>query len=84
MQSGQSIRGPSSATAGGSVEIELGTGGDITVNFGDPNDSEIIPVPAGGKISIPIPPSAGQWMTIAIGEGLDRKFLIIEIISPTP
>ena len=84
MQNGQSIRGPSTAVAGGTIEIEIGMAGDVSINLGGPNGSQTIPVPAAGKVTIPVPPGAGPYMTVSVGKGWDRKFLIIEIVSPSP
>lgn len=85
MQGGQAIRGPSTASAGGTIEVEVGSSSkSIDVNLGGPNETQTLPVPTNGKVTFPIPPGAGPWLTVSIGVGLDRKYIRIEIISPSP
>lgn len=85
MQGGQAIRGPATATPGGTISVEVGSNGpSIEINLGGPNDTQTVPVPPDGKVTFPVPPGAGPWLTISVGKGLDRKFIRIEIIAPTP
>jgi len=85
MQGGQAIRGPSTVTAGGTMQVEVGSGSSsLEVNFGPGGETHTIPVPADGTVTIPIPPAAGPFVTISVGKGLDRKSIIIEVISSPP
>lgn len=83
-QGGQAIRGPSTAVEGGTIEIEVGSNiKDVEINLGGPNDTYSVHV-SGSKATIPIPPGAGPWITVSVGNGLNRKFIRIEIISTNP
>jgi len=84
VQGGQSIQGPSTAAPGGTVTVEVGTNDpSILVDLGGQNGTQTVPVPSDGKVTFPVPPGVA-WITISIGRGLDRKFILIEIITPTP
>jgi hypothetical protein len=85
VQGKQAIRGPTTAAPGSTIEIEIGSGAkSVDIDFGGPDGPETFEVPPGQKLTIPLPPTAGQWVTITVGTGLDLKTHLIEIISTNP
>ena len=84
MQGGQAIRGPSTVTAGGTMQVEVGSGSSsLEVSFPG-GETQTIPVPADGKVTIPVPLGTSPAVTVSVGKGLDRKSVIIEVISSPP
>ncbi len=79
------VTGPSAVAQGGSitVQVEQGTS-SITVHTGGPTE-QVIPVPPGGSVTIPIPNvPAGVVVVITSGGGLTKSILYVEVISPGP
>lgn len=82
-QGGEGIRGPSTAPAGGTIDIEVGSNDQsIWVNSGT-NLSEY-KVPPSKKVTIPVPPAPGELFVVTVGTGLNKRSLIITIVSPSP
>ena len=82
-QGGKIIRGPSTAMAGTSVVVEVASNApSVEVSFGTGQETSTIPIPPGGKVTIPIPSSAVGTMTVSIGTGSSRQCLNIEVAAP--
>lgn len=81
-QTPPAINGPATAIAGSTIQVTIsGNVTQVELNLGGANEQQSIPVTA-RKLTIAIPASAGPWITIAVGTGLERKFLRIEILRP--
>ena len=82
-QGGGILRGPSTATAGTSVVVEVASNAtSVEVSFGTGQETSTIPIPPGGKVTIPIPSSALGTMTVSIGTGGSRQCINIEVTAP--
>lgn len=82
---GSGIRGPGAVVQGSSITIEVGTN-DTTVEVTAPGVGKITyDVPPGKTLTFPVPNvSAPTAVTIAVGRGLNRKVIIVEVISAGP
>ena len=84
---GGGIRGPQTATPGGSVTINVGTN-DPTVQFVDANTGEVlgsVDVEPDKDTTITLPTlPGGSVLQLIVGKGVDTQVLPIEIISPAP
>jgi hypothetical protein len=84
LQGGDGIRGPATAPAGGTVEIEIGSNDKVVwVNSGPGNLSEYR-VPPSKKITVPVPATPGEVMAITVGKGLSKRSILITIVAPSP
>lgn len=79
------LKGPSIAVEGSTIEVEVATGHtSIQVAYGGPDNTRTLPVPSNGRVTVPIPAGSGPAIAISVGRGLNRKFLVIEVISQSP
>ena len=78
------IRGPSTVTQGGTIEVDVGTNdGSVEVSSGGPGTTTSHPVPPGKKVSIPVPPvPGGTILFVSVGRGLRARILLVEVIAP--
>lgn len=85
IQAGAQIRGPSTGDAGSSIVVEVtGNADSIQVSFGGPDGTKTIDIPPGGKVTVPIPPGFSGFIGIGMGEGINRRGIIVEVASPGP
>ncbi|MCA8966120.1 MAG: hypothetical protein KDC48_14635 [Planctomycetes bacterium] len=84
MGPGGGLRGPSSAPAGGSVVVTVGTS-DTVIEIVDPSTGEITAIPVGPdrRVTIPVPTHAGELL-VRVGSGKRCRVLVIEIEAPSP
>lgn len=83
MQGEQGIRGPQTATPGGSITINVGTN-DASVDIMDGNSGEITthPVTPGKDTTIQVPNvPGGTILQIIAGKGARIRVLEVEVIS---
>ncbi|HEB52967.1 MAG TPA: hypothetical protein ENI87_06920 [bacterium] len=86
MQGSGKIRAPATAQVGGTITVEVGSGiTSIEVSLGGP-DVQSFPVPAGGKVTFPVPSGAtgGMVVAVSVGKGLAKKTVLVEIVSTSP
>lgn len=81
---GGALRGPSSASAGSSIVVTVGSN-DTFVESVDPATGEITTTPVGAdrRATVPVPPHAGVLL-VRVGSGARARLLRIEIQSPSP
>ena len=80
---GSGIRGPSTATPGGTVVVEVGSA-DTTVEVGTPGGGVLGTFPVGGdrKVVIPVPSlPGGTLLWVRAGRGLGAKVILIEVVE---
>lgn len=84
MRQGPSLRGPSVASQGGTMEIESGAfGSSVEVGVAGGSSSTSHTVGPDGKVSIPVPPvPGGTLLAITVGKGARMRILLIEVVSP--
>lgn len=80
---GGGIRGPSVATAGGTIEVEVGTN--------DPSVEVVVPgagvagshpVMPGKKAVVPVPHvPVGTVLLVTVGRGLQKRVLLVEVVD---
>jgi hypothetical protein len=83
-QGGSGLRGPSTATAGSTVDVHVAPGDrSAEVHTGDNNP---VTVPADGKTArVPIPLVApGTIVSVIVGKGPRARVLFIEVVSSIP
>lgn len=84
---GGGIRGPQTATPGGSITINVGTN-DPTVQIVDANTGDVLGelnVEPGKDTTITLPTvPGGSVLQLSVGEGVDTEVLVVEIVSPSP
>ncbi|HEX5050331.1 MAG TPA: hypothetical protein VFZ65_01035 [Planctomycetota bacterium] len=80
---GGGLRGPSTVTQGGTMEIEVGTNDPtVEVSTGGPETSSHS-VPPGRKVTIPVPPvPGGTILFVTVGRGLRIRVILVEVIAP--
>jgi hypothetical protein len=80
------IRALSPATPGSSVDIDVGPNDkDITVNDSSSGTSTQIRVGPGKQTQIVIPNvPGGTVLIISVGQGANRRRMLIEVIEPGP
>lgn len=84
LQGGEGIRGPSTAPAGGTVDVEVaGNEPWVWVNFGPGNVTKL-KVPPSKKVTIPVPPNPGEVFAVTVGKGLNKRSILITIVAPSP
>ena len=79
------IRVVGTAVPGGKIQVEVAAGTTcVATSLGGEFDELRYLVPKSGKVTIPVHPEArgGMVMSVAVGEGLDRKILLIDVVSP--
>ncbi len=82
----QGLRGPATVGQGGSVQVDIGPNDrSVQINAAGQGDTQSVPVPPGKTATIPIPPvPPGTFVMISIGNGLNRRRIIVEVIAPSP
>lgn len=83
---GGGVRGPATATPGGSIVVDVGPNDDsVTVtnaSTGDRTDHDAAPG-KGNVIPIPNVPG-GTWFFIKVGKGLRARTIAVEVVSSSP
>lgn len=76
------LRGPSTVVQGGTMNIDVGPNDrSVDVGSGQTSFGSSRVDPAKGA-AIPVPPvPAGSVVWIAVGTGLRRRFILIEVVS---
>lgn len=76
------IRGPATATPGGTIEVQVaGSDGHVDVSTGGP-DVTRYKTDANGKVTVPVPPvPAGTVLYISVGRGLRRAAILVEVVE---
>lgn len=84
-QGGPGLRAPGAAPVGGSVPVQVGTGGGtVESNTGSPATRQH-PVGADGRATVPLPPvPPGTVVAITVGRGLQQKVILVEVVAPGP
>lgn len=83
---GEGIRGPSSATPGSSITVNVGPN-DSSVSVSDPVSQTTVSydVEPGKDTTIQIPNvPGGTLIQVWAGKGINRKLITIEVVSPSP
>ena len=81
MQSGGGIRGPATATSGGTIKVEVDSGGSVSVTVpGQPPTK--VPV-QGGAATIPVPSNlpAGTLVQIVVLGRIPPEGITVEIVE---
>ena len=80
------LKGPSTATPGGTIEVEVGPNDQsVEISLGGSGDTQSFEVPPDKKVSIPVPSAPpGSVVKVSVGDGLSRRIILVEIIAPSP
>ena len=82
-QGEQGIKAPSTAPAGGTIDVSVGPNdAEIEVSSATSDDITTYDIPPSKTITIPIPPNPGAIISISVGRGFSKRILYIEIIAP--
>ena len=86
MQGGSRIQGPSTAEAGGSVEITLNDVSDkeVWVEGGAPNNSTRHKVGPDRKVTVSVPNAPGEILVVTVVHGSNVTAIYIPIVAPSP
>ena len=78
------IRGPSTATQGGTFEVDVASGdASVEVSTGSPGSTTSHPVPPGTKVTIPVPPvPPGTILRVKAGRGSRASIILVEVTGP--
>ena len=79
---GGALRAPTTATAGGTVNIDVACAASTIWIDNGSGDITCIEVPANKTVTIPVPETPGAVMTVTVGRGRMRDTLQITITSP--
>jgi len=83
-QGGEGVKGPLTAPAGGTVDIEVGPNEtSVWVNLGPGGLSEH-KVPPDKKVTIPVPSTPGEVFAVTVGKGLTKRSILITIVASSP
>lgn len=84
-QGGAVIRGPSTGVAGSSIVVEVtANASNVQVSYGGAEGTKSIPIPPGGKVTIPIPAGYEGVIGISIGRNANRRGITVEVPSTSP
>ncbi len=85
-QNPASVTGPSAVVQGGSITVQVFTGDStITVSSGPASSDQTLVVPKSGTVTFPVPPvPPGTVIQVAVGSGLQQRFLLIEVVASGP
>lgn len=73
------LRAPATATAGGTVDVEVASAAhDILVMHG--GDLSWLSVPANKTVTIPVPATPGEVLTVSVGQGASKHTIQITIV----
>lgn len=82
IQGSQGIRAPSSAPAGGTVEVTVSSGDrEIWVSSG-PNSLTRHRVPPNRRVTIPVPNLPGEVISVSTVNGSTVRTVLITIVAP--
>ena len=83
-QGGGPLRGPAVVATGGTIDVHVGTNdSEVEVSAGGPGAPTAWPVGPGRDAHIPVPNvPAGTVLAVAVGKGLRRRVLLIEVVDP--
>jgi len=84
VQGGEELKGPSTAPAGGTIEIQVGPNETTVWVSSGVGDLTGYTVPPSKKVTIPVPPTPGEPLLVTVGRGLDKRSIIITIVAPSP
>ena len=86
MQGGNRIQGPSSAPAGGTIEVTLNNKSDnaVWVSGGAPNNITRYKVGPNGKVTVSVPNTPGEFLFVTVEHGGTFTTLLIPITSTSP
>jgi hypothetical protein len=85
MQGGNRIQGPSTAPAGGNIEVTL-TRGDagVSVSNGGQNSLTNYKVGPNGKVTVSVPNTPGEFLFVTVEHGGNFTTIYIPITSTSP
>jgi len=84
-QSGEGLKGPSTAPAGGTIEISVGPNETtVEVSMGGPGAPASLKVPPSKKVTIPVPSLPGEVMAVTVGTGFATRTILITIVASSP
>ena len=85
MQGGNRIQGPSTASAGGTIEITLTRGDrEVWVDNGAPNSVTRYQAGPNRKVTVSVPNTPGEYLFVTVRHGSDVTTITIPIIAPSP
>lgn len=75
-----------SAVLGGAIEVDVATcDTTVSVSGGGAAPLVVVSVPPGKHLSIPVPQvPVGTFLSIAVGRGLNRHVVLIEVVATPP
>ncbi len=84
-QNGEGLKGPTTAPAGGTVEISVGPNEmSVGVSMGGSGSPTSLPVPPNKKVTIPVPSLPGEVIAVTVGTGFRVRTILITIVAPSP
>ena len=86
MQGGNRIQGPSTAEAGGTIEVTLNDVSDtkLVVSGGGPNSLTNYKAGPNGKVTVSVPNTPGEILAITVEHGGNFTTIYIPITSTSP
>lgn len=82
-QGDQGIKAPATAEAGGTIEVSVGPNDTtIEVSMGGADDVKTYDIPSSKTVTISIPNAPGYVVSLAVGKGLAKKIVYVEIVAP--
>ena len=84
MQSGHPIHAPSTAPAGGTVDVTIQSSHqEVWLDVpGEPY--RLVKVPKSGKLAIAVPNAPGEVLTVSVVTGAVVETVLISIVAPSP
>ncbi|MEC9047971.1 MAG: hypothetical protein VYA51_08155 [Planctomycetota bacterium] len=84
MQSGHPIQAPSTAPAGGTVDVTIQSSHrEVWLDVpGEPY--RLVKVPKSGKLTIAVPNAPGEVLSVSVVTGAVVKTALISIVAPSP
>lgn len=86
MIQGKGVIGSSTVPQGGTITVEVLTGdAAVSVSTGGIGDTQTFPVSSDRTVTIPVPTlPGGTLVTISVGSGLKKQYLLVEVVAPGP
>lgn len=79
---GSGLRGPLTAPAGGTIEVEVEVGAEeVEVGQLGSGHTTRVPVRPDRKATIPVPTAPNAVLVVTVGRGPRRKTLYVEVVS---
>lgn len=84
-QGEEGIQAPSTAPAGGTVDVSVGPNdSSVEVSSATSDDVTSYDVSPGKTVTIPVPNVPGAIISVSVGKGFAKRIIYIEIVATSP